>query len=674
MNSVQFLQDLTVVLSIAAVIILLFRRLRQPPIIGYLIAGLIIGPHTPPMPLVSDIHSLEALADIGVVFLLFALGIEFNLRRLAKAGIKSIFCAGVEFGLMTAVGYGIGAWLGWAPLERFILGGIIGVTGTAIVSKTLLERAMHPAGWEELVAGMLIAEDILSVFLIAFFSSASGFADFNLSTVLSMLARFGILLTVLLVVGLIALPRMLKAAERAGMEEVRSIVIIGICFGTALLTQKLGYSAALGAFLAGAMASMDGPTSKLHETAAPFKDVFGAVFFVSVGMLIDPRWLFANWQVALALAVVVILSRAVVNFIALASVGESPTSSAQATLAMLPIGEFSFILAQLAQREGLSSKPIYPITVMLCLGTTLVSAQLLPLAKAERVEQLFPNRLQIGMNSYRARLAGFAIPSRLAQFWRLVRPSLIQIVLNVIGITGLFLAAKAAQDQYPVLDIFPGSVWMAATLISLPFLIALLRKTQAVTLILLEVMAYSGPESKPPTQTHPLVTRTILGLSSALVAWWYLSISYYLLPQWPYAVLPVAVIGLAAFLLWRRMIRLYSILQVALRDSITRGDAEPEAAARALSIFAESFAPEKVNVTLWRLANGCWAAGKSIKEIELRAKTGVSLLQLTRDDKSMPSPGPETVLLPGDELLLIGERENIARAKRLLETGKAEQI
>src|SRR3989339_827092 len=175
MNSVQFLQDLTVVLSIAAAVILLFRRLRQPPIIGSLIAVFIVAPPPPPMPLVTDVHSLEALADIGVVFLLFALGIEFNLRRLAKAGAKSILCAGVEFSLMTAVGYGVGAWLGWSPIERLILGGVIGVTGTAIVSRTLLERAQHPSGWEELVAGMLIAEDILSVFLIAFFSSASNF-------------------------------------------------------------------------------------------------------------------------------------------------------------------------------------------------------------------------------------------------------------------------------------------------------------------------------------------------------------------------------------------------------------------------------------------------------------------------------------------------------------------
>ncbi|HAM36202.1 MAG TPA: hypothetical protein DEB40_02265 [Elusimicrobia bacterium] len=673
MNSVQFLQDLTVVLSIAAAVILLFRRLRQPPIIGYLIAGLIIGPHTPPMPLVTDVHSLEALADIGVVFLLFALGIEFNLRRLAKAGAKSILCAGVEFSLMTAVGYGVGAWLGWSPIERLILGGVIGVTGTAIVSRTLLERAQHPSGWEELVAGMLIAEDILSVFLIAFFSSASNFTDFNLWTILSMLARFGMLLTVLMVVGLIVLPRILKAAERAGMDEVRSIVIVGICFGTALLTQKLGYSAALGAFLAGAMTSMGGPTSKLHETAAPFKDVFGAIFFVSVGMLIEPRWLFANWQAALGLTVTVILARAAVNFLALASVGESPTSSIQATLAMLPIGEFSFILAQLAQREGLTSRPIYPISVMLCLGTTLVSAQLLPRAKAERVAHLIPDRLSAGMDSYRAGLARFAFPSRWQQLWKLIRPSIIQIALNIIGISGLFVAAKAMQEKYPVFEIFPGSVWMAATLMSLPFLIALLRKTQAVTLILLEVMVYSGPNSRPPSETHPLLTRSILAISSALIAWWYLSISFFLLPPWPYAILPLTVIGLAAFLLWRRMSRLYSILQGALRESIAHSDAEPEATARALSIFVESSSPEKVHVASLRLMSGHWAVGKSLIELGLRSKTGVSLLQINRGNEAIPSPSPEARFQVEDELVLFGEREHFKRAKELLETGKVEQ-
>lgn len=670
MEDGSFLQDMAVVLSVAAAVLLIFRRLGQPPVLGYLAAGLIIGPYTPPMPLVTDAHSIEALAEIGVIFLLFALGIEFNLRRLAKAGLKALICASIEAILMMAAGYGAGSWLGWNNMESLLLGGIIAVAGTAVVARTLLERAQKPSGWEELVAGMLIAEDIIAVLLIALFSSAARLGDLNPSAVLETLVRFGMLLTVLLTTGLIVLPRLLKAAERPGMEEARSLLIIGTCFGVALLTHKLGYSAALGAFLAGAMSSMGGQTAKLHETAVPFKDVFGAVFFVSVGMLIDPRWLIANWQVTLGLALSVIAARIGVNFLALALVGESHVPSMQAALAMLPIGEFSFILAQLAQREGLSGKPLYPLAVMLCLATTLTSAQLLPLATESRIGRLIPGRLAAFLSAYRDGLARHAAPRRLAQVWALLRPSVLQIAINVVGISGLFLVAGAVQERYSLFREFPGGIWMAAALISLPFLIALVRKTQAVTLVLLEAATEKTAGASPPSESHPVLTRIVLALSTSLVAGWYLRISIILLPPWPYAILPLLLIGLTGFLLWRRMSRLYALLQVALRESFARDEAEPETTAAALSVFAGALSPEKVHIAPFHLGRDHWAAGKSLAEIGLRSKTGASLLQINRGVDPIPSPSPETRFEAEDELLLIGESEQILRAKNLLTSGR----
>lgn len=670
MEAGSFLQDLTVVLAIAAAVVLLFWRWGQPPILGYLVAGLIIGPNTPPMPLVTDARSIEALAEIGVVFLLFALGVEFNLRRLAKAGLKSILCAAIEATLMMAGGYAAGTCLGWTGMESLLLGGVIAVAGTAVVARTLLERAQKPSGWEELVAGMLIAEDILAVLLIAFFSSAARLGDLSPATLLSTLGRLGILLTALLTFGLMALPRLLRAAERAGLGEVRSLVIIGTCFAVALLTYKLGYSAPLGAFLAGAMSSMGGPTARLHETAAPFKDVFGAVFFVSVGMLIDPGWIIANWQIALGLALAVITARFAVNFMALLAVGEGHTASMQAALAMLPIGEFSFILAQLSHKEGLSSKPIYPIAVMLCLATTLASAQLLPVATEERIGRFFPERLRAFLSAYGAGLRRLAIPARPKLVWMLLRPSMLQIAMNMVGISGLFLAAGAAQERYAWLRSLPGGLWMAAALVSLPFLIALVRKTQAVTLVLLEAMTETADGGRPPSEAHPLLTRLLLGFSTVLVAGWYLRLSIILLPPWPFAVLPLLVIGLTAFLLWRRMSRLYALLQVALRESVAHRETEPETAATALSVFADALSPEKVHIAPFRLTTGNWAVGKSIAEIGLRSKTGASLLQINRRGAPMPSPGPENALEAEDELLLIGESDQIMRAKGLLTSGR----
>ena len=669
MDAIKFLQDLTVVLSIAAAVLLLFHRLKQPPVLGYLAAGLIIGPHTPPFPLVTDIHTLETFAEIGVVFLMFALGVEFNLRRLARAGIRPLVCAGIEASLMMGVGYCVTGMLGWSAIERMLFGGTIAFAGTAIVARTLLERAKRASGWEELAAGTLIAEDILAIILIAFFSSVPHLGNANLSAAVPLLLRFAMFVIVILVAGLLILPRILQAAERTGMEEVRSLVIISSCFGFALLTQKLGYSAALGAFLAGAMASTGGPTAKLQETIAPFKDVFGAVFFVSVGMLINPRWLVENWVLTLGLTIMTILARVGINFLALAAVGESAASAMQATLARLPIGEFSFILAQLAHKQGITTQPIYPLAVAICLGTTIASSQLLPLASEERLGRLFPTWIKTPLESYRASLGNLSGSPRITQVWSLIRPSIIQMAVNLVGISGLFIAASAAQDRYEAARSVPGAVWIGCALVSLPFLIALLRKTQAVTLILLEAIMVSDQNSMPPSEARPILTRAVMGLSTSLLAWWYLSISFLLLPPWPYALIPLLLIGAAGFLLWRRMTRLYALIQGALRESLAKGDAEPETVTAALSIFVNASTPEKVRITPVKLDGGSWAVGRSLVEIGLRSKTGANLIQINRGHDQIPSPNPEVRLRADDELLLIGESEHIRKAKLLLESG-----
>jgi CPA2 family monovalent cation:H+ antiporter-2 len=663
-NPVHFLQDLTVVLSVAAAVLLVFRRLGQPPVLGYLAAGLLIGPHTAPGSLIADVHSLEALAEIGVVFLLFSLGIEYNFRRLARSGARALFCAALEAALMIALGTAASRGLGWSLSDGLLLGGVVAVSATSIAGRALLERARRPSGWEELAAGKLIAEDIVAVLLIAFFSSAARLGRFDAAAIGSTLLRFGSLLTVLLLTGLIALPRLLRLVDSARMEEVRSLAVVGICFAVSLLTLKLGYSAALGAFLAGAISSVGGTTGKLHDIAAPFKDVFGAVFFVSVGMLIDPAWIVAHWLGCLGLTLAVVAARGAVNFLAFAAAGEEAVAAAQAAIVMLPIGEFSFILAQLAQREGLSARPLYPLAVVLCLGTTAASGQLLVLASEERLRGAAPRGLVAALDAYRRRLQSLRVPARAAQAWTLIRPSAIQIALNLVGISGLFLAVDAAREPLAALDVFPGALWCAAALVSLPFLNALLRKTQAVTLILLE-----AAEGGVPAERNPGLTRLVLSFAAFLVAWWYLSISLFLLPPWPYSALPVLLVGVAVLALWRRTSRLYAALQAALRDSLSRGQPRPEAAAAAWSVLMDSLAPEAISIVPVRLGASDWGASATLGDLELRERTGASLLQVNRKGAPMPFLSPDRALAEGDELLLIGEREQIRKAEALLRAG-----
>jgi CPA2 family monovalent cation:H+ antiporter-2 len=379
MSAASFLQDLAVVLATAALALAVFKRAGLPPVLGYLAAGLLVGPHTPGI-LILDPHGLEVLAEIGVVFLLFALGVEFNFERLARVGARALAAAAIEAGALLLAGAGTAAVLGWNPLEGLLLGGVMSIAGTAIVARTLLERTTRPPAWGELVSGILIAEDLIAVLLIAFFSSAAPGAVPGPGALAATAARFAGLVAAIVAVGRLLLPRVLAAVERVELEEVRTLAVVAACFGSALLTEKLGYSAALGAFLGGAAASGGGAgAERLRRAVAPLRDVFGAVFFVSIGMLIDPRWLVARWPLALGVSALAVAVRAAGNFLALRAVGQASAAAAAASAAMLPIGEFSFILAQLARGRGLTERPLEPLAVAICLVTTLASAVLLPM-------------------------------------------------------------------------------------------------------------------------------------------------------------------------------------------------------------------------------------------------------------------------------------------------------
>ncbi|MBI4375669.1 MAG: cation:proton antiporter [Elusimicrobia bacterium] len=668
MTASAFLQDLTVVLTTAAAVIFLFRKLGQPPVLGYLAAGLLIGPYTPLRMFVSDVLSLEALAQIGVIFLLFALGIEFNLDRLSKIGIRALICALIEAAMLVPLGYLVGRWLGWRPMESLLLGGIVALASTALVARTLLERSRSPSGWEALASGTLIAEDMIAVLLVAFFSSAPASDGLSLAGLWPSMVRLTVLVTFVLIIGLLAFPRLFAALERFGVAEIRTLMIIGICFGISLITEKLGFSAALGAFLAGATVATGGSAGRLDQVVTPFKDLFGAVFFVSVGMLIDPAWVLSHWQITCALGLAVIAARAYANFIAFLAVGETKSSSAQAALARLPIGEFSFILAQVGQAQGVSDKPVYPLAVTLCLFTTTASSFLFPRSlKPGGLAWIFPGFNGAWLSRYQRRVKDLALPERQALVWRLIRPSLLQILINGLIITGLFFAAPAVERRYAwSLDI-PGASWLAAAMLSLPFLLALFRKTHAVMLVILEA-AISQP-GRDPVGLNPFWARLALGFSMLVVGAWYLSLSADLLPGWPHAALPVSLLAIAVLLLWRYMNRLYSRIQVALRDGLARKHVEPEAATKALLHFVSALTPESVHINSIVLEPGCWAQGRSIREIELRSKSGASILQISRGGEMLPAPGPELRLHEGDKLLLIGEDEQIEKARAVLFTG-----
>lgn len=664
MDPYLFLRDLAVVTSLAAGVLLVFRRLGWPPVLGYLLAGLIIGPHTPPYVLVADPRSLEALAEIGVVFLLFALGSEFNFSRLARAGVKALVCAGLEAGAIILAGWILGAALGWPLKDALVLGGAAALASTAIVARTLLQRASAPSGWEEMVAAVLIAEDMIAVLLIAFVASPG--AASSMSDAAALAGRFAGLCMLVGVAGAVLMPRLLALADRSGMEEVRTLCLIGLCCGVATLTHLFGFSAALGAFLAGAVASLGGNTTKLHETVAPFRDVFGAVFFVSIGMLIDPRWLQQNWQVAALAAAALTAARLGVNVLAFAAVGSSAVTAVQASLAMLPIGEFSFILSQTARRSGATTQPVHELAVALCLTTTMLSSFALPRAGERRLLALIPGSVDRALAAYARFLSRLAPRGRAAVGWSLARPSVLQLTANAGLVAGIALvsagfAPLAAADRR-----YPGLLWLVVSALSLPSIIAIARKAQAVALIGLET-AFPSRDGSALIERRPRLGRAVPAAASASAGAGYLALSLPLLPDGSAGVWALAAAVGATVLLWRRLTRLYSIVQAALRENMSR--AEPGVAEHALAALAESGDPGQVRLGDFLVRDDSWCADRTLVDTELRARTGVMALRLVRAGAPPVVPAPSARLESGDRLTLFGDPAALDAARRLLSSG-----
>ena len=291
MHQATFLSDLAIVMIVAGLVTVLFHRLKQPVVLGYIIAGVIIGPHTPPFPLIRDEETIRTLSELGVIFLMFSLGLEFSLRKLKEVGATAFIAAITAILVMLCAGYSLGQAFGWSTMDSIFLGAILSISSTTIIIKVLDELGLKKERFAELIFGILIVEDILAIVMIALLSGFATTGSFTASAVGWTVLKLGSFLGILLVAGLIIVPRLLNYVARFKSNEMLLIAVLGLCFGVSLLAVKLEYSVALGAFLIGAIVAEARQIKRIETLMEPVRDMFSAVFFVSIGLLIDPSLL-----------------------------------------------------------------------------------------------------------------------------------------------------------------------------------------------------------------------------------------------------------------------------------------------------------------------------------------------------------------------------------------------
>ena len=577
MHTTDFIQDLAVIMLVAGVVTVLFHRFKQPVVLGYIVAGLIIGPHTPPAGLISSEDTIRTLAELGVVFLLLSLGLEFSWRKLTRVGATAIIAALTEIILMTWLGYEIGRHFGWSSIDALFLGAMLSISSTTITVKALEELGLKRERFAQLCFGILIVEDILAIAIIALLSSVAGHGTLDAAVVAATLLRLAIFLVVALVLGILIVPRLLTFVARFRSDEMLLITVLGLAFGFCLLVVKLDYSVALGAFVIGAVMAESRELKQIERLIAPLRDTFSAIFFVAVGLLIDPRVIFEHAMPIAVITLAVVLGKVVTRALGTHLAGHDGRTSMQVGVALAQIGEFSFIIAALGVTLKVTSDFLFPIAVAVAVITTFLTPYLIraadPMTRA--LDAITPQPVTRFFNLYTMWLQGIQHGHDRSQVASWVRRILVHVLVNfsivaAIFVSGAYVAGPESGllDRWlPVLETRKALVWGSACLLSLPFLIAAYRKFKALSMILVEAslgLAASGSAAFGVRRIlAEIIPVAAVGLMMLLVA----ALSASLLPPTELLLLVLAVVAVCSVLLWRRFVRWHSRLQIALRES-----------------------------------------------------------------------------------------------------------
>jgi CPA2 family monovalent cation:H+ antiporter-2 len=672
----QFLTALTIVLGVAAATTLVFQRLRQPVVLGYILAGALIGPHLP-VPVIADPSIVLTLSELGVIMLMFGLGLEFSVSKLFHTAATAGVTAVIQCSVMMLAGFLTAQALGWTTIESIFAGALIVSSSTTIIAKVYDEQRIAGAV-RDLVVGFLIAEDLIAVALIAVLTgigTGRGLSPGDLALVVGQLVGF---LALLLGAGLFVVPRLMRFVLRLDRPETTTITAIGVCFAVSLLAHAVGYSVALGAFIAGMLVAESGEAKKIEVHVNPVRDVFGAVFFVSVGMMIDPAMLGTHWVAIVAFTLVVIVGKLVSVSIGAFLVGNNLRTSVAAGMSLSQIGEFAFIIAALGTALGATGDFLYPVAVAASAITALTTPWMVRASGrvGAFVDRKLPRSLQTFVTVYGAWIERLRARREVPRGRN--RRAVLAIVLDMVVVAAIVIAFSLAFDRllawahdYIGVDRQAARVLVvvAAGIAVLPFCIGLLTSTGRLAYRLASDVVPGTRDGEVDLGRAPRrVLAVTLELTGVLLAGLPLVAltTPFLHGTTAVLVLVIALLVLAiAF--WRRVQDL---------DGHVRASAQVILEALATQTNGTADVHDTLAVvpglTDWErvvVPAGSAAVGRSLADLELRGTTGATVLAIQREHEGLALPDAHEPLRAGDVLAVAGSTEAMSAARGMIEGG-----
>jgi CPA2 family monovalent cation:H+ antiporter-2 len=681
MDSHAFLQNLAVVLCVAAVATVVFQRLKQPVVFGYLLAGMIIGPHIS-IPLVADPQTVRALSELGVILLMFSLGLEFSIRKLVQVSQKAGAVALFECTIMVSVGYLVGQMLGFTRMESIFTGAITGISSTTIIVKAFQEQKVR-GRVTELVFGILIIEDLIAIFLLTILTTVSRSGALSPTEILLTAMRLAMFLTALIGFGILTVPRAIRAVQKLGQPETTLVASIGICFAAALLAQSFGYSVALGAFIAGSLVAESGQQVEIEHLIRPVRDMFAAIFFVSVGMMIDPMALTEHWRAVLALTLAVIIGKVLAVTTGAFLAGHGRRTAMKAGMSLAQIGEFSFIIASVGVASGVVRGWLYPVAIAVSAITTLTTPLLIKLSNraAASIDHWLPEPIQTVTALYgswieRVRNAPRA-PTERSATNRIIRI----ILLDAALITAVVIGVDIEIDRLSVIvgnmtGMAPARVRfmvvLIAGLITVPLGYGLITSAKALGNHLARRAFAEAKKGKVDPADAPRRALVILVQLAVVLAVGIpvVAITQPFLPphQGAFVLALLTLLLLAA--LWRNAANLQGHARAGaqiIASALAHQMASTDGASDETTLFEDVNAvlPGLGEPVAIRVVPQSIAVGKSLAQLNLRGATGATVLAIRRGTTQIPTPLGREVIHANDVVAVAGARDALAVARAI---------
>jgi len=644
MNIEGLILDLAFILLLGAIVTVLFKWIKQPVVLGYIVAGFLASPHFRYLPSVASEANIDFWAEIGIIVLLFSLGLEFSFKKLVNTGGSAVVTALIIVIGMMGAGYCVGHAMGFTSINCLFLGGMLSMSSTTIIIKAFTDLGLRQAKFASMVLAVLIVEDLFAVVMMVVLSSIAVNNSVEGTELAFSIAKLVFFLVIWFLVGVYVLPSMLNKCNRFLNSETLLIVSMGLCLGMSIFSVYCGFSLALGAFVMGSILAGTSHAERIEHVVTPVKDLFGAVFFISVGMMVNPQVIAQYWGPILLLSAVVIIGMILFGSFGMLVTGQTLKVAIQSGFSLTQIGEFAFIIATLGMSLGVLNPEIYPIVVAVSVLTTFTTPMFIKMSQPVYafVERRLPGRLRFLINRYQK--SATAEQARGASWFGIIKRSLFRTLLYAVVLVAITLLARQFLPEWlAFMGKWSTTAQLFITLGAMsPFLMALIMP-------LGRVLASLKRNSKVTTPSVPAI---VMAVFSFIIALYFISH----IISWSFSmragiVVVVAVLLLTLMVFSSRVRRRMSAIENRFLDNLNERELRRRGTNNALV--------NDLHLAYMTVGNGCDFVGRRLSESDIRGKYGINIVSIQRGGETSYIPSANMRIFPGDVVGVIGNDEQL---------------